>query len=752
MTPLDQRLHPEALRLVALTKRLCVESGYSRLCPEAYAIAILTHGPNSATQLVESLGGKLSELLTRCRDAWQPQSSTPIDHNKGYFAVGLDASCEVMAQAAERYRVEGTASTINAIHLLLGSLSATAALARIFEDAGMGLPVLEAAAPRGKPQEPATPMKQTTRTAQSEVKNNHVPSTTKTPLSDFCVDLTAMAAAGQLDPLIGRERESARIDVILSRRRTNNPLLVGPHGTGKSAIVEGLAQRIVRGQVPQALLNRRIYSVDLAALVAGTQYRGQFEERIKALLDVARTQPGCILFVDEVHTLLGAGGAQGTLDAGNILKPALARGGLTCIGATTESEYRKYFAKDKALDRRFQRVLVDESTPQDTIAILKGIRPLLEQHHHCTIKDETIEAVVELSGRHITDRFFPDKAIDVLDEVCARFAGNRQPIGREEAARTVADQIGAPLETVLPGETPRDQLVEEELRRLVVGQDEAIDDVTQAVRRAFSPLRDPSRPLASLVFGGCSSVGKSYVAQILSRQLYARSALIHINLAEYTERYSVSRLLGAPPGYIGHDDANQLTDPVMRHPHSVLLFDNLDKAHPEVMDVLMEIMDMGLLTDSRGNEVSFRSTFIIMTTVVGSGDSLKADLGFGAPSAGAEEDPARQRLVAACRLRFGDEFVNRIDQFIPFQPLGRAELRQVAALTLSQIQQRLAPAGITLGWDNKVLDHLAGRATNARIVRALIKNEIEPVLWTALGRSGVRAVRLELKGTRYAAV
>ena len=450
------------------------------------------------------------------------------------------------------------------------------------------------------------------------------------PLATFCIDLNAQAAAGRLEPVIGRERELRRLMTTLCRKKKNNPLLVGPEGTGKTAIVEALAQRLVAGQVPPQIAGRRIFVVDLARLVAGTQFRGQFEERLKNLLDAARCNRNAVLFIDEAHTIVGAGAALGTLDASNIMKPALARGELCCIGATTDAEYYKYFRKDKALDRRFQRIPVEQPTTADTLEILKGLRGTFESHHRCKIDDEALQAAVELSGRHITDRYFPDKAIDVVDEACARFANCGQSLGRDQAAQTVADQIGAPLSTVLPCDTPRAQLVHDELCRLVAGQNEAIETVTRVVERAFSPLRDPLRPLASLVFGGPSSVGKSYVAQILSQQLYAKTPLIRINLAEYTEKHNVSRLIGSPPGYVGHGDRNQLTDRVQRQPNSVILFDNLDKAHPEVVTLLMEMLDAGVLTDAQGQEVNFRSTFVVFTTVAGADGSSKRNLGFGA--------------------------------------------------------------------------------------------------------------------------
>lgn len=749
MTRFDEQLDREAVRIVALTRHLCADTSLAQVCPEAYGVAILAFGPNAATRAVKSLGGNVNTLLAGCQGVLQARAASITSTPGGYFSIEIDESCRLMARAAEEHRLLAQAPRTGVLHILLGALQTSREVAAVFDTAGTGLAALQGFVRRPvEPQRPTASPK-TSPKVDPIHHSGEAPSHPSDPLAAFCVDLTAMAAAGQLQPVIGREREIERIIITLCRQKKNNPLLVGPEGVGKTAVVEALAQQLVAGRVPPQIAGRRIYSLDLARLVAGTQYRGQFEERLKALLDAARCNRNCVLFIDEAHTIVGAGSAIGTLDASNMLKPALARGEITCIGATTENEYQKYFRKDKALDRRFQRIPVDEPSPRETIEVLQGLRPSLERHHHCSITDEAMEAAVEFSERHITDRYFPDKAIDVVDEMCARFAGGGQLIGRAQAAQTVADQIAAPLETVLPTNGQREELVRNELRRLVAGQEGAIETVSRVVARAFSPLRDPMRPLASLVFGGPSSVGKSYVAQILSQQLYARTPLIRINLAEYAEKHNASRLIGSPPGYIGHGERNQLTDPVMRHPHSVVLFDNLDKAHPEVMTTLMEMLDAGVLTDGEGNEVNFRSTFIIMTTVAGAVNSADANIGFGSSSAEIEHDSGRRRLMDACRNLFGDEFINRIDEFVPFTPLGPGGLRQVAVFAMEQMRQRLAPAGIRLHWDGAVLDHLAEQNAHARAVRAAVKNELEPVVCAGLNRAGTMAIKIGLKNGRF---
>ena len=750
MTGLETKLDREAIRIQAMSRCLAAEVGSARIFPEMYGLCILRYGPNGATNAIESLGGRASELLPHFEKALYARIAGDALRTGNYFNIEVDESCRRMVTAAEQYRVKAKAPLIGTLHILLGVLATSPDISSTFDVFGIGLSALRAAirrsAPPKRPVETPKPAPQVETTGQPD----GTLSMPANPLATFCIDLNAQATAGRLEPVIGRERELLRLMTTLCRKKKNNPLLVGPEGTGKTAIVEGLAQRLVAGQVPPQIAGRRIFVVDLARLVAGTQFRGQFEERLKNLLDAARCNRNAVLFIDEAHTIVGAGAALGTLDARSFMKPALARGEICCIGATTETEYRKFFRKDKALDRRFQRIPVDQPTAADTLEILKGLRGTFESHHRCKIDDEALQAAIELSGRHITDRYFPDKAIDVVDETCARFANCEQPIGREQAAQTVAELIGAPLSTVLPCDTPRAQLVHEELCRLVAGQDEAIETVTRMVQRAFSPLRDPLRPLASMVFGGPSSVGKSYVAQILSRQLYASTPLIRINLAEFTEKHSVSRLIGSPPGYVGFGDKSQLTDPVLCRPNSVIVFENADKAHPEVLTMLMELLDAGVLTDAQGQEVNFRSTFVVFTTVAGADGSSKRNLGFGAEaSTVADHDFARARLISACRNVFGEEFVNRVDEFVPFAPLGLDGLRQVAEFAVDQIRQRLAPGGITLRCDDAVLDQLARRNAHARAVRCAVKNELEPLVCAGLSRAGRRMIAIHLKDGHY---
>jgi len=751
MGEIEERCDREALRIAAMAQRMCAEEGCSRLCPEVFALAIVAKGPNTATKHIEATGGNLSGLASYCRHAMQERMKVFVMRPGAYYQISLDESCRVMRRHAEEYAVLYGASHVGVLHLLMGALRTNTGMLSAFASAGVPLSALEAMA-RGCSRSPQSQQHREVREHGDRVPagGRQTQSKVDNVLTEFCTDLTALAVTGRLDPVVGRDREINRMITTLCRKKKNNPLLVGEQGTGKTAVVEGLAQRLASGNVPPLVAGRRILALNMTAMVAGTQYRGQFEERMENLLLSLRRHPDTILFIDEAHILVGAGGAIGAMDAGNILKPALARGDLTCIAATTENEYKKFFQKDKALDRRFQRVPVDEPTIVQTLEILRGLRTAYETHHHCQLSDEALAAAVELSGRHISDRFFPDKAIDAMDEACARFSGQGL-LKREHIAKAIADQIGAPLTTVLSTDTQREHLVRESLTRQVFGQDPAIESVCRAVRRAFSPLRDPLRPLSSLVFGGPSSVGKSFVAQILREQLYESSPLIRLNMAEYTEKHNVSRLIGAPPGYIGHGDRNQLTDRVRRHPHAVVLFDNIDKAHRDVMQLVMEMLDTGCMTDGEGNEVSFRSTFIILTTTAGSAESAKSSLGFAATASASERELAVRKLTDACRTLFGDEFVNRVDEFLPFNALDKTALVRVATSAVDEVRKRLASSGIILRCDETVLQKLAANAANARAARAAVKNEIEPLLCDALKNGGM-SIGLHWRDGRYKAL
>ena len=624
-------------------------------------------------------------------------------------------------------------------------------------------------------------------------------------LSQFGRDLNEWAKKGKIDPVIGREKEISRVIQILSRRTKNNPVLIGAPGVGKTAIAEGLAQRIINGNVPDSLLDKRIFSLDLASIVAGTKYRGEFEERIKRILDVIEQDDSIILFIDEIHQLIGAGAVEGAMDAANILKPALARGDLQCIGATTIDEYKKHFEKDAALARRFQPVLVGEPTEDDAMALLFGLRDRYEAFHKARITDDAVRAAVKLSARYISDRYLPDKAIDVMDEAAARvrmkvYAPSHElqdleqklaDINKEkeaalagedfekcaslrDAGKKVSSEIsalqkekkqhddeklvvtendiadvvsmwtGVPVQQITETESQRLLHLEEELHKRVISQDDAVTAVAKAVRRARAGLKDANRPIGSFLFLGPSGVGKTELARTLATQLFGSADnMIRIDMSEFMEKYSVSRLVGAPPGYVGYEEGGELTDAVREKPYSVILFDEVEKASSDFFNLLLQVLDEGRLTDSKGRTVDFRNTVIIMTSNLGA-SHLKPSgpvMGFstGGDSAKDREasfEVAKKEIMADVKRFFRPEFLNRIDEIIVFKPLEQKDLRQIVDILLKDLTKRLGEKGVAMDWTTAADDVLVQEGTDfaygarplKRAIQKLVEDPISEML------------------------
>ena len=624
-------------------------------------------------------------------------------------------------------------------------------------------------------------------------------------LSQFGRDLNEWAKKGKIDPVIGREKEISRVIQILSRRTKNNPVLIGAPGVGKTAIAEGLAQRIINGNVPDSLLDKRIFSLDLASIVAGTKYRGEFEERIKRILDVIEQDDSIILFIDEIHQLIGAGAVEGAMDAANILKPALARGDLQCIGATTIDEYKKHFEKDAALARRFQPVLVGEPTEDDAMAILFGLRDRYEAFHKARITDDAVRAAVKLSARYISDRYLPDKAIDVMDEAAARvrmkvYAPSHElqdleqklaDINKEkeaalagedfekcaslrDAGKKVSSEIsalqkekkqhddeklvvtendiadvvsmwtGVPVQQITETESQRLLHLEEELHKRVISQDDAVTAVAKAVRRARAGLKDANRPIGSFLFLGPSGVGKTELARTLATQLFGSADnMIRIDMSEFMEKYSVSRLVGAPPGYVGYEEGGELTDAVREKPYSVILFDEVEKASSDFFNLLLQVLDEGRLTDSKGRTVDFRNTVIIMTSNLGA-SHLKPSgpvMGFstGGDSAKDREasfEVAKKEIMADVKRFFRPEFLNRIDEIIVFKPLEQKDLRQIVDILRQDLTKRLGEKGVAMDWTTAADDVLVQEGTDfaygarplKRAIQKLVEDPISEML------------------------
>ncbi len=625
----------------------------------------------------------------------------------------------------------------------------------------------------------------------------------KTPaLKAFGRDLTEIARKGEMDPVIGRKSEIERVIQILCRRTKNNPVLLGEAGVGKTAIVEGLAQEIGAGNVPELLRDKRVITLDLALMVAGTKYRGQFEERIKAVMDEIRRSKNIILFIDELHTIVGAGSAEGTMDASNIIKPALSRGELQCIGATTLNEYRKYIEKDAALERRFQAVKVEAPSIEEAVLILKGLRPKYEEHHKAEFTDEAIEASVKLSDRYITDRYLPDKAIDLMDEAGSRarigtmtrppsvkqlegeideiktkkeraiknqdFEGaaamrdkekqakekleailkewrisreeKRVKVDEEDILQVVSKWTGIPLQRMEQGEMQRLLQVETEMDKVVIGQREAVSALCKALRRSRADLKDPRRPIGTFALLGPTGVGKTLLAKTLAEQLFGDAkALIQLDMSEYMEKFNVSRLIGSPPGYIGYEEGGQLTEQVRRKPYSVVLFDEIEKAHPDVWNLLLQILEEGKLTDNVGRIVNFRNTIILMTSNVGS-DTIKKQgtLGFSPITDEASYERMRERIMEEAKKTFRPEFLNRLDDVIVFRALTKPDLVEILELEISKVMHRLKARNIHIELDEKAKDFLVGRGYDPQYGARPMRRAVERLLEDPLAEEILR--------------
>lgn len=580
-----------------------------------------------------------------------------------------------------------------------------------------------------------------TRTAQ---QGQRVGATTA--LDKYGHDLTRQAQQGKLDPVVGREVEIERVVQILSRRKKNNPILIGEPGVGKSAIVEGIALKIV-GNEAGVLDGKRIVALDIAAMVAGTTYRGQFEERMKAVIDELRKHPEVILFIDEIHTIIGAGNAQGSLDAANILKPALARGEVQCIGATTTNEYRTSIEKDGALERRFQKVSVRPTTKEETLSILRRLNEHYADYHHVTYPDESLRAAVDLAERYLTDRAFPDKAIDVMDEAGARShtrelalsgqAADAHTITPDDVAAVVSMMSGVPVQRVQKAEHERLRTMDAILRKRVIGQDEAVNTIVRAIQRSRLGLRDPHRPIGTFFFLGPTGVGKTYLAQCLAEEMFGnRDAIIRFDMSEYMEKHAVSLLVGAPPGYVAHENGGKLTEAVLRKPYSIVLFDEIEKAHPDIFNILLQVLDEGRLTDRQGRTVDFRNTIIILTSNVGTRQmkDFGAGIGFGVHEL--DEKTTNQTLLKALQKTFPPEFVNRIDNVITFRPLSREALAQIVNIEVSLLQERMKKAGhqlvLTPEATNELIEKSYDPQNGARPVKRAIQTYVEDQLTDVL--------------------
>ncbi|HUY55880.1 MAG TPA: ATP-dependent Clp protease ATP-binding subunit [Candidatus Nanopelagicaceae bacterium] len=788
-----ERFTEKAKKVLTLAQDEAEKSHHSYIGTEHLLLGLLREGDGLAAKVLANLGVEIDKVRTTIESVLGRneriivQQIIPTSRVKKVIEIAFE----------EAKRMNNT--YVGTEHLLLGLLiEGEGIAAHVLEDLGANLEKVRT--------ELDAQLKD--QGVEDEARPEHKKAT-KTPLLDqFCRDLTELAEKHQLDPVIGREMEIERVVQILSRRTKNNPALIGEPGVGKTAIAEGLAQAIVNQEIPDALANKRVLTLDMGALVAGTKYRGEFEERLKKILDEIRTSREVVLFIDELHTLVGAGAAEGAIDAANILKPALARGEIQCIGATTLNEYRKYIEKDAALERRFQPVYVDEPKLEETVEILSGVRGLYEQHHRVTITNDALQAAAELSGRYVSDRSWPDKAIDLIDEASARVrmkltttppelrakqrhirslqtrkeeavdghdleaAGKidielkqlkeeysgEEAAWRDELGRTVAtvtehniadivsSWTGVPVSRLVEAETQRLLGMEAEIHRRLIGQDEAVKVVCQAVRRARAGLKDAKRPIGSFIFLGPTGVGKTELARSLAAFLFdSEDSLIRLDMSEFAERHSTARLVGSPPGYVGYDEGGQLTEAVRRRPYSVVLFDEIEKAHPDFFNMLLQILEDGRLTDAKGKIVNFANTIVIMTSnlgIQGVGSNISMGFQTGLTSADGEDHEhakMRERITDELKRAFRPEFLNRLDAVVVFHRLRQQETRQIVDLMLVRVREHLKRQGLSLLVTDEAKDKLVelgfDKVYGARPLRRVIQSEIEDPLSDELLRT-----------------
>mgnify|MGYP001809841301 CR=1 FL=1 len=794
-----EKFTERARKVVHIARQEAERFGHEFIGTEHLLLGLVKEGTGVAANVLENLDVELEKIRIEIEKKVAPSGNTISSSTSLPFTPKAKKVLEFAMEEARNL----DHNYIGTEHLLLGLLREQEGMAaQILLELGVKLDDVRAqvmdllGADQGvENAQGAEPAGSSAGGAQGGAQGaNAAQGESATPaLDSFGRDLTELARQDKLDPVIGREKEIQRLQQILARRTKNNPVLLGEAGVGKSAIVEGFAQEVVRGNVPEILMEKRLVVLDLAMMVAGTKYRGQFEERIKAVMSEVRRAQNVILFIDELHTLVGAGGAEGSIDASNVLKPALARGEVQCIGATTLDEYRKYVEKDAALERRFQPIIVEPPTPLQAVDILKGLRDRYEAHHRVQITDEAIEEAVKLSERYISGRFLPDKAIDVIDEAGSRVrlsaltrppdlremerkisdlerqkneAVNNQNFERAAEYRDEADRLrqeierikaewrdrandvdgvvdadvvsevvalmtGIPLSRLDVDETKRLLKMEEYLHNRVISQESAIGAVSRAVRRGRAGLKDPRRPLGSFIFLGPTGVGKTLLAKALSEFMFGSDeALITIDMSEYMEKHAVSRLVGAPPGYVGFEEGGQLTEKVRRRPYSVVLLDEVEKAHPDIFNLLLQIMDEGKLTDSYGRTVDFRNVILIMTSNVGA-DLIKkqGSLGFGKNSPDSSYESMKKRLTEALEDEFRPEFINRVDEIIIFRHLQKEDLRSIIEIEIKGLRKRLGEQQVDLELSNEVYEHLITLGYNldfgARPLRRAIERNVE---------------------------
>ena len=788
---MQNRFTKKAQKVLRDAGKVAQELGHNYVGTEHLLVALIRN-PGVASEVLKANGVEEQKILDLIDESISAQSSVLVA-DEGEFTPRTQKVLEIAQEEASRMGIADAGTE----HLLIALLKESDCIAvRLLNTKGINVQKLYV--------EALTASGQDMNTAKNEyMKQKNRKNKSTTPILDqYSRDLTALAREGKLDPVIGREREIERIVQILSRRTKNNPCLIGEPGVGKTAVVEGLARKIIEEDIPEILHNKRVLTLDLAGMVAGSKYRGEFEERIKRSLKEVMQSGNILLFIDEIHTIIGAGGAEGAIDAANILKPSLARGELQLIGATTREEYRKYIEKDAALERRFQSVVVEEPTEEEAIEILRGLAPRYEEHHHVKLTEGAVTGAVRLAARYVNDRFLPDKAIDAIDEACARAGLKRYMISPElrgleeeqvqlekekeqairskdythagevkrrqeqlehkidkirkeqekhrgakelqvtenEIAAVLADWTKIPVQKLQEEEMERLRHLEEILHERVVGQEEAVSAVSKAVRRGRVGLKDPRRPIGSFLFLGPTGVGKTELSKALAEAVFGKeNDIIRVDMSEYMEKHSVSKMIGSPPGYVGYEDGGQLSEKVRRHPYSVILFDEIEKAHADVFNILLQILEDGRVTDAQGRKVSFKNTIIIMTSNAGAQRIIEPrHLGFGVQEdAEADYHKMKDGVMEEVKKIFKPEFINRIDEILVFHTLTKENIEQIVRIMLNTLNKRTtAQMNLTMEVTEEAVAHLAesgfDKNYGARPVRRAIQTQLEDALADAL--------------------